>query len=460
MPVPTRCWLVLSPLLSGCPRAEAPCPCDDGHGVTLCEAGECTPCQCLISATPTEDPTPRTTRYVDADVTGGDGTSGSPWTTPDWDVLDDDVADGDVLVIFNAGGVWPERLDILRTDTGPYRIVLDGHHSRNASGWVDAGDARAVVPGILTSYDNVARSRITVRGFDVTGSKDKGIYWRAGDDVVIENNLVHDNRGTPAIMLDYASRSGLPSTSFVVRNNHVWDQVGECIYIGGAEGHDLDAHEVIVVENNLIHDCTHPLSTRHDGINIKDRMGSVTVANNVVFNTNWGIELASPATVTGNLVFATRSNGIHATDQWGHGLSGLRLEDNVILDAKEAGIYLNATENAWLDVTLSRITVIGPRQAAIEVGGESGIEGVIDDVVLSDAEVGLDAWSPMDFVLGTCTVHHTDPVGDREFEELARGCAEADPRFGDLSAPAGPDGVFFTPDDPWVSAVGGATAMR
>ena len=63
---------------------------------------------------------------------------------------------------------------------------------------------------------------------------------------------------------------------------------GECIYIGGAEGHDLDAHEVIVVENNLIHDCRHPFSTHQDGINIKDRMGSVTVARNV----HWGIELA------------------------------------------------------------------------------------------------------------------------------------------------------------------------
>lgn len=300
------------------------------------------------------------------------------------------------------------------------------------------------------------RSRITVRGFDVTGSEDKGIFWGAGDEIVIEDNLVHANAGTPAISLDYTSRSGHRSTAFAVRNNHVWDQAGECIYIGGSEGEDRDAHEVVVIENNLVHDCTHLLSTQADGINIKDRIGNVTVAHNVVFKVNWGIEIASPSTIRGNLVFATRSNGIHVTDEWGLGSSGMLLEDNTILDPGEAGIYLNATNNTWTNVTISRLTVVGAPGAAIEAGGESGIDGTIDDVVLVDSSIGLDAWSPMDFELGQCTVHGTDLAGDRELEALAAACVNVDPGFGDLGAPAGIDGRFFTEDDPCVSAVGGA----
>jgi hypothetical protein len=447
-------------LLWGCggpPKPAEPCACADGHGVTLCDGADCTACQCLDFAPPTEDPAPAVTRFVDADASGGDGSEADPWAVPDWSTLDGDVAIGHVLVVFDAGDTWPEFLAIGRTDLGPNRIVLDGHRSRRTSdGWVDADGARAIVPGIRTGFEGVVRSRMTVRGFDVTGSNDKGIAWQAGDDIVLEDNLVHGNRGTPAVSLDYTSRTGHRSTSFVVRNNHVWDQAGECIYIGGAEGEDIDAHEVVVIENNLVHDCAHPLSTQADGINIKDRIGSVTVARNVVFKTKWGIEIASPATVRGNLVFATRSNGIHVTDDWGHGASGLLLEDNVILDADEAGIYLNATNNAWSDVTLSRLTIVGAREAAIEAGGDGGIDGTIDDVVLADASIGLDAWSPMDFALGKCTVHGLELAGDRELAALAEGCVDVDPEFGDLGAPAGPDGHFFTDDDPWVSAAGGA----
>lgn len=449
---------LLALLLWGCgPPPSEPCACTNGHGVTLCDGGDCTACQCLTLAPPTEDPEPANTRFVDADAPGGDGSAADPWAVPDWSALDDDVATGHVLVVFDAGDTWTAFLAIGRTDTGPNRIVLDGHHSRRtSSGWVDAEGTRATVPGIRTGFENVERSRITIRGFDVTDSKDKGIYWRSGDDILIEDNLVHGNRGSPAISLEYTSRSGHRSSSFVVRNNHVWDQAGECIYIGGAEGQDIDAHELVVIENNLVHDCRHPTSSQDDGINIKDRIGSVTVARNVVFETKWGIEIASPAIIRGNLVFATRSNGIHVTDEWGLGSSGLVLQDNVILDADEAGIYLNATNHAWSDVTLSQLTVVGAREAAIEVGGEGGIAGTIDDVVLADSSIGLDAWSPMSFELGHCTVHGNDLAGDREFAALAEACIDVDPGFSDLGAPAGPDGRFFTQDDPWVSGTGGA----
>lgn len=443
-------------MLWGCGGPSEPCACADGHGVTLCAHGECTPCQCLGFAPPTVDPVFGVVRFVDADASAGDGSEAAPWSVPDWAVLNADVAAQNVLVVFDADDVWPERLAIGRTDAGPNRIVLDGHRSRRtADGWVDAGEARAHVPGVHTGDEDVVRSRLTVRGFDVTGSRDKGIYWRAGDDIVIEDNLVHANRGSPSINLEYTSRSGHRSTSFVVRNNHVWDQHGECIYIGGAEGEDIDAHEVVVIENNLVHDCTSPVSSQHDGINIKDRIGSVTVAGNVVFNTNWGIEIASPGDVRGNLVFGTVAHGIHVADAWGLGLSGLILENDVIIDAGDAGIYMNATNNGWSNVALSRLTVIGASKGAIEAGGEAGIAGTIDDVVLAYSRVGLDAWSPVEVVLSGCIVHGME-AGDREFGALASVCVDEDPELGDLRAPAGPDGRFFTDDDPWVAASGGA----
>lgn len=98
----------------------------------------------------------------------------------------------------------------------------------------------------------------------------------------------------------------------------------------------------------------------------------------------------------------------------------------------------------------------GPREAALEAGGASGIDGLIDDVVLADAKVGLDAWSPMELELGSCVVHGNERAGDREFARLAARCVRRDPELGDLAAPAGPDGRFFTADDPWVSGAGGA----
>src|SRR5688500_9479269 len=105
-------------------RPAETCACDDGHGFSLCEGGDCGPCQCLPLAPATVDPTPAITRYVDADATRGDGTEADPWPAPDWTVLDADSAAGHVLVIFDAGDTWPDRIDVLRNDAGPNRIVL------------------------------------------------------------------------------------------------------------------------------------------------------------------------------------------------------------------------------------------------------------------------------------------------------------------------------------------------
>ncbi len=459
--------LTLALLLLACgpDSAGERCSCD-GHGVQLCDGPDCGPCMCLPRLPASEDPEPATTFWVDPDVTHGDGSAGAPWTSLDWDAIDTALGDGHVLVVFSAleadGGAaerWPDPIELLRTDTGDHRVVLDGSAWTNtddgASSWAAAPEgSRASVPGITTGYEDIERSRITIRGFEVTGSDDKGIRFQGGDEVIIEDNLVHDNAGSPSISLGYTSRTGLSSTGFTVRNNHVWDQRGECVYIGGAGGEDLDAHERVVIENNLIHDCWKALGTEHDGINIKDRILEVTVTRNVVFHTDWGIEIASPGTISHNLVWGTARNGFHLSDGWGTGLSGAVLRDNVAAWAGEAGLYLNASREQTRDVLIERFTAVGAAEAGIELGTEAGLMVTLRDVLVEGNAVGLDGWGGVEAELEGCQASDNAQDGDRDLAEVQ--CAEGATALDRPDEMAGDDGVFFTADDPWLSPAGGA----
>jgi hypothetical protein len=84
----------------------------------------------------------------------------------DWNAINVALSQGPVRVVF-APQVYDARIDIQRTDTSENRLLLDG----------GAQGARASVPGILTAYDGDPQSHITLRGFEVTGSRDKGVYW-------------------------------------------------------------------------------------------------------------------------------------------------------------------------------------------------------------------------------------------------------------------------------------------
>ncbi len=457
-------WILL--LLACAPDSTGvPCACD-GHGVQLCDGEACGSCMCLPLLDPSQDPEPATTFWVDPDVLSGDGSAHAPWTSPDWGAIDAALADGHVLVLFSAQeangeepDTWPERLDLLRTDTSAHRLVLDGGSTWNtddgAPAWTAAPtDRRARVPGISTGYQDVERSHITIRGFEVTGSEDKGIYFRAGDEVIIEDNLVHANAGSPSISLDYVSRTGLPSSSFVVRNNHVWDQQGECVYIGGAEGEDLDAHASVIVENNLIHDCWKRLGTHHDGINIKDRIGSVWVHRNVVFHTDWGIEAASPGVYSHNLVWSTERNGFHFTDSWGSGLAGLQLVDNVSAWAGEAGLYMYTREHAATEVLIEGFTAFDAAEAGIELGTEAGLDVTLLDVLVQDNAVGLDGWGGVRASVQSCFSSGNTTDSDRDLGDVS--CQAGGTQLATPRELAGTDALFFTADDPWLSSAGGA----
>jgi len=404
-------------LLIACQRPALPCACESGHGFALSDEA---PCQCVPPAAPLPEATPETTFSV------------GPGEALDWAAIDAALAGGDVLV--SLSGVRDERLDVLRTDDGPHRLVIDG------------GAERAVVPGVSTTYADVPRHRVTVRRLEVTGSRDKGVYWRAGDDVVLEDLVVHDNRGSPAVMLDYANRTGHASASFTLRSSHIYDQRSECVYIGGSEGEDQDAHARVVVENNLIHDCRRALSSKDDGINIKDRIGEAIVRQNVIFHTGWGLELGSPGTYAENVIFSTRDNGVHFNDQWGEGFAGVTVEDLVVVSPGAAGVRISGDTRPSEGIVLRRALISGAPDAGIVVAAEHRVEATLSDVTVADSAVGFRGWGEPAVAVDGCVVSGNSARADDVMSGATEGCESGE--VPDLSVLSGPDGVFFTADDP------------
>ena len=405
------------------PRKAEPCACAVGHGFVLQGRGDAAVCQCVPPVEAEPPPTPATTFSVDADE------------EIDWDAINAALAVGDVGLLLS--GTRTERLDVLRTDAGPHRLVIDG------------GAGRAVVPGVLTPYTGTFH-RVTVRRLEVTGSRDKGVYWRAGDEVVLEDLVIHDNRGSPAVMLDYVSRSGHASSGFTLRNSHIYDQTGECVYIGGSEGTDQDAHARVTVAGNLIHDCRSRTDTRNDGINIKDRIGWAEVTRNVIFHTDWGLELASPGLYAENVIFATERSGIHFNDTWGEGFAGVTVADTAVVSPGESGVRLSAdvrpTEGGLL---LSRLWIVGAGRAGITAGADKTLRATLETIHIEDSRVAFEGWGTPELTVEDCTLHGNDARASAVVAAVvAASCVQGPAVAEDIAVLSGPDHVFFTDDDP------------
>lgn len=413
-------WLAL---WLGCvdPPLE-PCDCPvPGHGVRIADQ-----CSCL----PHLPPTPLPDQPTEFLLEGGEAL--------DWARYDDALATGDVLLRFTPGDRWP-RLYIERTDVGPHRLVLDG----------GAGRERAIVEGILTPYDEGPRHRVTIRGFEITGSSDKGIFWEAGDEVLIEDVILHGNRGSPALNLEYSNRSGYPSEGFTVRNTHIYDQGGECLYIGGAEGTGQPSHTGVRVENNLIHDCRDPLDSHDDAINIKD-VDDVLLTRNIVAQADWGIEVAAPGLYSHNLVLDTRREGFMISDLF-QPLQDMVFTDNLVLRPGHDGMYLSTSRSRGRALRIERSTILDAGQAGIKVSAEAGVELDIQGIVVARSAVGFDGYGDAaeqsELVVQGCR----SAGNGRDFDRLFAGLAACTPTSAPtIDRPAGPDGLFFTDDDPWV----------
>jgi len=362
---------------------------------------------------------------------------------PDWDAIDAALADGDVVLRFDPAGSW-ERLYVRRTDEGPNRLVLDG----------GTAGARAKVRGILTPFDEGPRHRVTVRGFEITKSPDKGIFWEAGDDVLIEDVVIHDNKGSPALNLNYSSRSGWPSSNFTVRNSHIYRNNGECVYIGGSEGEDRPSHVGLLLENNLIHDCFALVDTKNDAINVKDRLVDVVVRRNVVLRSDWGLEVASQGLYESNLVIDTDREGVQVSDFF-QPYGDMVFRDNAVLGAGEDGFHFSTKKAVASGLLLERNTVIGAGKAGLLVASDAGMELAVDQFVVVDSDRAFDGWGEADLTVGACRTS----VADVDFARLFEGLGSCESAASvDVSAPAGPDGLFFTADDPWL--VEGGAQLR
>lgn len=386
-------------------------------------------CSCL----PALWPTPNPNNAVVFELSEGE--------EPDWSAIDVALVEDHVVVRFDPLGHW-DRLTILRTDTGDNRLVLDGGE----------GNTRATVAGMLTPFDGGARHRITVRGFNITGSRDKGIYWEAGDDVLIEDVVIHGNRGTPALNLQYSNRAGVASANFTVRNSHIYDQNGECLYIGGSEGEDEDSHVGLLLENNLIHDCRSAWTAKTDGINVKDRLSEVVVRRNVVMRTDWGIEVASPGLYAQNLVIDSRREGFQISDAF-QATGAMAFVDNTVIRPGHDGFHISTDRAVAEDMRMVRNTVIDAEEAGLLLATNLGIELDVEDLLVVGSAVAFDGWGEADMTLWSCRTAGNEVDFARLLED-AGACESADQP--DRAPPAGEDGLFFTEDDPWL-VVGGAS---
>ena len=446
--------------VSGCARlAGEACECAGyAHGAIFEDR-----CVCMsVARIGGRGPAP-TLFFLDPDVAdGGDGSQERPWNQLDWGAIDAALADGFVTVYISASEAdgsepeqLPERIDILRGDTGENRLTLDGSAFVNTDddnpAWERASGTfhRARVPGILTPYEGVY-SHITVRGFEVTGSKDKGVSWWAGDAVVLSDLHVHDNKGSPAIYLNYSNRSGHRSTSFRVEGCHVYNQPGECIYIGGGEGIDEVSHEEVVIRDNLVHHCRSPWDTKHDGINVKDGIQHVVVEGNVVYDVDWGIEVASPGIYRNNLVLDSDREGFQVSDFFAP-VHDMVFVDNVVVRPGHDGVHIVADAEPATALTITGMTVLGARKAGLLVAGDAGTDVVVPEMAVFDSAVAFDGYQQGAAQVGACITGGNDLDADRALDDVS--CASA--AAPDWSRVEGPDGLWLTADDAiWVD--GGA----
>ncbi len=205
-----------------------------------------------------------------------------------------------------------------------------------------------------------------------------------------------------------------------------------------------------MLENNLVHDCFADLDTKHDAINVKDRIEDVRVHRNVVLRADWGIEVASPGSYTHNIVIDTNREGFQVSDAFSP-IADMGFADNVVLRAGHDGFHFATDHARALGLAMVRNTVIGARKAGVLVGSGAGLDLAIEDMVVIDSAVAFDGWGE-DAALSVvgCRTSGNGEDFARLFDGVA-SCGSAEPvEFG---PPAGPDGLFFTDDDPWLVAI-------
>ena len=413
-----------------------------------------------------------TTFFVDPDssVLTSDGSVARPWSQLDWAAVDAALARGNVTVFFSARAAGADTnqlsgdlLSLSRTDDGPSRLVLDGISQFNADDasprWEpNTGASRATFRGASTTEAKVKRSHLTLRGFELANARAQGVYYEAGDDVVLEDLVIHDNGSSPAIFFDYANRSGLRSTGITIRNCHLYSITGECIYIGGVENTGGAAHDGVLIENNLIRECgaRQRNGDDWDGINIKDQLSNVVVRRNVIKDAYRGMQItSSDLIIEHNLIIDTQNASIVLGGGWSRGISAAtRVAHNVLVRGTTAGVYLDADTDAATGPLITHNTIIGAigtPGAGLHFAGNAGLTATAQANVVTDCATGVDGWGQAAVEFDACVFwRNTSDTRRAMSGGSAERCTSVDPRYVDAQQLAGDDHVFFTADDGWL----------
>jgi hypothetical protein len=228
--------------------------------------------------------------------------------------------------IYIRGGVYNERLIIRDSGKAGQPItfaaypgetpVIDGEYllpNVPSSGWVGCNDA--VSPPTCYHYKpmvHVQASFITIEGLEIMRSLGRGIVVNNNDsrvhDIVLRNNLVHDNRN--------ASIKILEADNVLVEGNSVW----------------------------------------HSGnYAMNDRTGS-PVGDVFEPDTGWPIAVsdrrATNVTYRANRVFENWTEGIGA----GLGSVGVTIEDNILYDNRALQIYIHRAQDVVAQRNLAYCT--------------------------------------------------------------------------------------------------------
>ncbi len=151
------------------------------------------------------------------------------------------------------------------------------------------------------------------------------------------------------------------------------------------------------------------------------------------------------------MAFHTFGNGFHLKDDWGTGLGGLILADNTVIRAGVHGIRLEAEKVEALGVLATQTRIIGSRESGLLLGGVSGLAVDVNGLVLADNAVGIDGWGDVELTLSDCIVDGNGADDGGGMVGAAAPCQSEPLNFGDLTNPAGPDGVFFTGDEGYLA---------
>jgi len=298
--------------------------------------------------------------YVDPNFNGTTRNGGktTPWrdTELNWATINKALDTGDVTIYFscanytgNGEKISTIPIDIQRTSTSDYRLVLDGNSYYNTSqnepaSWAaNPGSYRYRIIGSRISQgesywntinpQRAAAKYITIKGFHITGNgSGNGIFIHGIDHLVVTENVLDKCRffHTYSCVKGKVWNGGVRDVT--ISYNTISGPTGnEAFYFGGqapAEGGDLCSNvwdEDVTIEYNVFDGAT-PGDGDGDGLDIKAGKKNLIVRYNIFRNCkNRGMVSHSGGLYYGNIAYNNGEGGMIITSFLGDGINwGIR----------------------------------------------------------------------------------------------------------------------------------------